>query len=435
MIRLKLLLEKESKKSSSVIKALFVGDSQTVYPNSYAKILAKNKNVSAKIVAKRNASLEDIYTMLQDNMSDRYDVVTVMCGDIDSKEKNYKLLIQQLREIYSFVKQFDCVLVAITTPNKDFTKDPDKYPSDDKLAKYIRTQNISDVTINLGKLDNVDFSKDGLLLDQDIHRAIAEEWISKVRSRIDTDIETPEETPKQVTSGEVKLNSDADIRQLQINLASLGYVSADFKINGILDTETNDAIRQFQRKNGIDDTGIYNSETETALNKELNLSSKDDEWKLVNLAPKKRKKIKGNTTNANEVIEFFEEKGLSVAGAAGIAGNLSVESEFKTYNPGDNGTSNGLAQWHNERWTGPNGFEAWCKDEGLDPWSVEGQLEFLWWELTTKYSSLTTYLRNEDIEPEDAAQEFAEKFERPTYISPERSIRARKYYDDYTSFF
>jgi hypothetical protein len=99
MIRLTtLLLEKEDK---STLKVLFIVDSQTYVPNSYAKQLLLLPNIDGTIIAKPNADLSTIYTMIQDNMSGKYDVVSILCGDIDSKNKNTEVVIDQLKQIYN----------------------------------------------------------------------------------------------------------------------------------------------------------------------------------------------------------------------------------------------------------------------------------------------------------------------------------------------
>jgi hypothetical protein len=405
MIRLTtLLLEKEDK---STLNVLFVGDSQTYGANSYAKQLLRLPNIDGTITSKPNADLSTIYTMVQDNMSEKYDVVSILCGDIDSQNKNPDAIIEQLKQIYLFAKKFNCILVAITTPSKEFAKEPDKYPSADSLARWIKNQTISDITINLFDLDNVDFKKDGIILDNDINSIIAKDWYIDVLNIVDSKLD-------KVPSD----SEESDMKKIQLDLAKLGYLGS-----------SKDAITQIQKKNKLSVTGKLDQKTKDAIKHELETSNKP--IKLASLLPK-RKSITSNIAIVNDVIKFFVDKGLSVAGAAGIAGNLAVESGFKTYNPGDNGTSNGLAQWHNERWTGPNGFEAWCTEQGLDPWSVNGQLEFLWWELNKYFSGLITVLSDENITPYDAAYKFAAKFERPSHISSERMTNAETYFDGYS---
>ena len=79
--------------------------------------------------------------------------------------------------------------------------------------------------------------------------------------------------------------------------------------------------------------------------------------------------------NAQAIWNFLKAKGLSDAAAAGVLGNIQAECNFSTTAVGDGGTSYGLIQWHNSRWTNLKNF---CSQNNLDPSSLRGQLEFLW---------------------------------------------------------
>ncbi len=79
--------------------------------------------------------------------------------------------------------------------------------------------------------------------------------------------------------------------------------------------------------------------------------------------------------NALAIWKFLKAKGLSDAAAAGVLGNIQAECNFNLTAVGDNGTSFGLIQWHNSRWSNLKSF---CQANGLDPSSLQGQLEFLW---------------------------------------------------------
>lgn len=94
------------------------------------------------------------------------------------------------------------------------------------------------------------------------------------------------------------------------------------------------------------------------------------------------------TSNANEpkVYNFLTgTMGLNSAAACGIMANIKAESGFRTTAVGDNGTSYGLCQWHNGRWTNLNNF---CSNNGYDPSTVEGQMNFLWYELRNSYKGV-----------------------------------------------
>src|SRR5919199_4021508 len=56
-------------------------------------------------------------------------------------------------------------------------------------------------------------------------------------------------------------------------------------------------------------------------------------------------------TNSQIAYEYYISQGMSPAGAAGIVGNLFVESGVNPrVTPGDGGIARGIAQWHPDRW-------------------------------------------------------------------------------------
>ena len=423
MIKLtSLLLEDEQR----VYKALFIGDVQTVSPISFAKKVSRSRYLNGEINGRVNASITDLNNILQTNMLEEYDVVTIFPGLIKNT-KNADVIIQTLASMFSLVKEYNCVLVAITNTTAEFVDKPELYEFNESVSEWIQSQDIADVVIDTTEFSKLDFIRHGTMLDEDAQNTIAQQWMRNVLPLLQSTDDL------DVVDTDSKIDANVEqIKDLQVKLLSLGYLENSDEVTGKLDSNTKIALSQFQRDRDITPTGTIDK---TTINKLDNVADTDDS-NLANLVPKKVKRSRTISHNdiatANTIIDFFVDKGLSETGAAGIAGNLFVESGFKTDNPGDHGTSNGLAQWHNERWWGPRGFEAWCTNKGLDPWSVNGQLEFLWWELSTNHSSLAEKLKNEDITPEDAAYIFAAKYEVPAHISSERKTKAAEFYEEYS---
>lgn len=127
---------------------------------------------------------------------------------------------------------------------------------------------------------------------------------------------------------------------------------------------------------------------------------------------------------AKLIMNFFMEKGLTKEQAAGITGNLHAESGFNTSASGDEGTSFGLAQWHNERGVG---LENFTKKLKLPKNSLKGQLEFVWKELNTTHKSALSALQTTRT-PTEAARVFSDKFERPKVYNKEREEQANLFY-------
>ena len=94
------------------------------------------------------------------------------------------------------------------------------------------------------------------------------------------------------------------------------------------------------------------------------------------------------TTNENEGIIFkflVGELGFNNAAACGVLANFYAESKFDPHATGDNGTSYGIAQWHEDRWTSLKNF---CNENGYDWKTLDGQLEYIRYELSANRSGV-----------------------------------------------
>lgn len=121
---------------------------------------------------------------------------------------------------------------------------------------------------------------------------------------------------------------------------------------------------------------------------------------------------------------------LNCAAACGILANIKYESNFKTTIKGDNGTSYGICQWHNARFTN---LKNYCTKNELDYKSIEGQLHYLEYELTKSYKSVLNYLKkvsNDSTGSYNAGYKFCYSFERPAKKS-ESSVKRGNYAKTY----
>jgi hypothetical protein len=119
----------------------------------------------------------------------------------------------------------------------------------------------------------------------------------------------------------------------------------------------------------------------------------------------------GQQATAEQIVSFFESKGLTPAQAAGIAGNLQTESGFDTAKSNPREGAIGLAQWENDRLNSPDpnkGLLAFAKEEGKSSTDINVQLEFIWHELNSGYG--LSELKNTST-PKDAAAAFDQNFE------------------------
>lgn len=120
-------------------------------------------------------------------------------------------------------------------------------------------------------------------------------------------------------------------------------------------------------------------------------------------------------TNEETFINFCTEVlGFNMAAACGAAANVKRESDFKTGALGDGGTSYGICQWHAGRYTN---LQNWCKSNGKDYTTLDGQLWYMKYELETSYkSSVLSYLLgvpNTSQGAYDAGYRWCLKFEIP----------------------
>ena len=144
-----------------------------------------------------------------------------------------------------------------------------------------------------------------------------------------------------------------------------------------------------------------------------------------------------NAANGNiqQIYNYLVlEMGLTPAAACGVLANIECESDFDYNLVGDNGTSYGICQWHNERLSNMKSF---CAKNGYAYNSLEGQLRFLQYELSANKSDtgyIMDKLESVSNTPEGAYQagyDWCYYFERPsnrTAKAETRGNKAKNYY-------
>ena len=139
-----------------------------------------------------------------------------------------------------------------------------------------------------------------------------------------------------------------------------------------------------------------------------------------------------NLDTARYAYEFYRSRGLPAHVAAGIVGNLAVESDGFDSNViagtrlGDSGKAKYIQQLRGGRQTN---YEAWTKANGLEPNSLDAQLGFVLEELDPKspYRDVIAASKRDAILGSRTAQEASDNFmthyERP---NPDLSHSARR---------
>lgn len=99
---------------------------------------------------------------------------------------------------------------------------------------------------------------------------------------------------------------------------------------------------------------------------------------------------------AKTAYDYFIGKGLRPVQAAALVGNFLVESGYGLSPRADNGIGNhGIAQWgtsvpSGQRW---QKLESWAAGQGRNVYDLRTQLDFVWHEMSTSYSSFHSDLK------------------------------------------
>lgn len=111
-------------------------------------------------------------------------------------------------------------------------------------------------------------------------------------------------------------------------------------------------------------------------------------------------------------MEFFMSNGLTKHQAAGIVGNLIIESRLKTDAVGDGGKAKGIAQWHPDRY---KGLVEYAKSKNKSPLDFDTQLEYILIEINGSQKAYKVLEKlNNSKNADEAAKSFMEAFERPS---------------------
>lgn len=162
-------------------------------------------------------------------------------------------------------------------------------------------------------------------------------------------------------------------------------------------------------KKVIDDyTGNQVGGTTGALSSTSPISTASSTEGLAGVTPTST--LTGNS-NTEKAWNFLLSKGLTPVQVAGLMGNIQRESHFNpsSFNPQGGGIgAYGICQWRAERQTN---LKSYCSSNGLSYASLEGQLNYLWYELNTSHKgSLTALLSATTIE--QATYAIGSEFER-----------------------
>jgi peptidoglycan hydrolase-like protein with peptidoglycan-binding domain len=425
MIRLKLLLEDNDSPTDKTINVLFVGDEDLSEPWAFNKKLAKSGIIVAEDeVFETNANSEQLLDSLESNVNDTFNLVVLYCNG--HEEVSSYITIENLEIAIQRANQVNVPIVLNTLPTLEFTKLKDdkletRQSMYDDINDWIRQSN-ADFVLDIDRIMNSDiyFAKNGINLSSQGHSKAAKILLQYILKEFDVKRQDIEKLLD--TDDDTKNKTNSSIVNVQKQLEDLGYhINPEEIESGTIGSTTKQSLKRFQKKFNLIATGTITSKTLSALNiikqKKSTISTSDDESDLPKAEPGKWQNI----------MKFFIDNGLTVAGAAGIVGNMRVESNFNPGAEGDKGTSYGLVQWHA---TNKTALFAHAKSVGKPVNDIDMQLEYLWDELTSRFKTLVSFLKS-TTDPRDAAEQFARKFERPAVISKKRMDYAEQYANSY----
>jgi lysophospholipase L1-like esterase len=244
MIQLRSILNEiiTEKRSKKKIRVLFIGDNETNADWSYARLLLRTRQITGNIIARNDVSTSSVLTMLQNSISEKYDVVSIMAGGIDGASRSPYSAIKNFEAMFSLVKNAGAKLVVITNPTKEFVTSSDKYykkdgyPSNDKISNWLQTSSVADVVIDTGEFTDLDFTKDHVHLDTDAHKQIASQWKRQVLELFNLDVKQDDQDDNSVLLQFGDTGSD--VIKMQTALVNLGYSIGPEGIDGKFGPET-----------------------------------------------------------------------------------------------------------------------------------------------------------------------------------------------------
>lgn len=140
-------------------------------------------------------------------------------------------------------------------------------------------------------------------------------------------------------------------------------------------------------------------------------------------------------SNVKTAFKFFQDKGLTKKQAAGVVGNLIIESGVNPKQYQCNGPGRGIAQWEKgSRWdtnSGDNMIWYTKMAHQSSSWTLKAQLNFTWYELKKfPYYGKANLQKADTVKA--SAYAFMRDFERPKdlVVGP-RYDQAKKVYAKY----
>lgn len=234
-----------------------------------------------------------------------------------------------------------------------------------------------------------------------------------------------------------KMIYQKSVETLQILLQLLGYSLPVYGVDGLYGPETARAVEKFKKDNGLDVKmkGATPEMLQVLMNrsKEQSINPKDIQRFTDPVIPDDQGIEKGSDDVKYAMDFLIRNGGYTTEQAAGIVGNLQVESGLDTSAIGDRHLptqSYGIAQWREKRLSNLIRF---AKKNNKEIDDLDVQLWFLIHELKTTFRKVDRMIRSSD-NVSYIAQIVQAKYEISTPDSlAERQKYANKFYNQYNT--
>lgn len=328
--------KKSIKPEEKKLNVLFIGDADTDFPSSYARDILNSGLVTGDVVSTQGDVVQ-LFNLMQTNLNDDYDIVSVMFSNSvpDAKTDTIEIL----KVMFNNVIKSGAKLITISPPTKEFAPyGYVKYPNTEEIATWMNTESDANYNIDAFNLtrNKIFFQKNRLLLNREGHLMIAKRWLAflaklqpenknsiiKKASRI----KDSDKLDKNGKSSFKMGDKSPKIMLIQRRLRSLEYKldTNESKI-GEFGKSTYNAVKMFQLINELPVTGEIDAQTARTI---LNSSAKSfSKWgAMFTKAPDFIKKLGLDAQDADTAATITR----SVASAAAAPASLGSSARAST---------------------------------------------------------------------------------------------------------
>jgi peptidoglycan hydrolase-like protein with peptidoglycan-binding domain len=264
MILLKSLLYEQITPTKQ-LNVLFIGDSQTASPYSYAKQLIESGIVTGDVFAKGGISMKAMLELFKLNYEPgKYDAISILGGNNDAGGTRFDQT--SFKTIINLAKRDNTPVIVVTAPTMRFINKkyyPSNYPSQDAIPawqKSLESENVSIVDA-YGLLDTQSsFIDDGLHLTKNSQKLLMKAWTQVIKN-IEPTIDDSKLTTDLKTEGSLRYGDIGnDVKEMQENLINLNYSVGPEANDGIFGPHTRDGVKAFQAVNKLSADGVFTTE-------------------------------------------------------------------------------------------------------------------------------------------------------------------------------